>query len=379
MESVKDSISQALKERFTSPLWGYIMLSWFGFNWQNLAWLFMSQQSVEKRIELITSQSWFYSHYFLLPIFVGAILAALSPYFKVLLSIIHKKAEKKLTNVERDRSLNNLQIEIDIMEKTAERNFASRQAEAKEQKRLLEIEEEQKQLPFKTESLMKEHEKLSKKIKALSEEINSNNDLKDKLSSEIEELKNKTDQIISIFRKYNSPSNHEEIKSFVNEISLIFKNIDENTPSSLKTTSVEDAKIALENITKASLAGLSLQNPFSELQYKKAYEQIQQSLSPHPDLAKLAASSSVAFSNPNFKEIGELSRQVAALKEQFPQLSSLSSQTSEALKNLTSDNINNFAKYAHLVKPEFTNIQGFLAKSRNENSIKEHDSIIENE
>lgn len=379
MDSVKDSISQALKERFTSPLWGYIMLSWLGFNWQNLAWLFMSQQDVEKRIELITSQSWFYSHYFLLPVLVGAILAALSPYFKLLLSIIHKKAEKKLTNVERDRSLNNLQIEIDIMEKTAERNFASRQAEAKEQKRLLEIEEEQKQLPFKTESLMKEHEILSKKIKTLSEEINDNTNRKDKLKSEIEVLKNKTEQIISIFRKYNSPSNHEEIKHFVNEISLIFKEIDNNNPYSSKSTSVEDAKIALENITKASLAGLSLQNPFSELQYKKAYEQIKQSLSPHPDLAKLAASSLAAFSNPNFKEIGELSRQIAALKEQFPQLSSLSSQTSEALKNLTSDNINNFAKYAHLVKPEYTDIYGLLEKAKNENSIKEYDSIVENQ
>lgn len=115
MDSVKDSISQAMKERFTNPLWGYIILSWGGFNWQNLAWLFMSKQDVEKRIEMITSQTWFYCHYLLLPILVGASLAALSPYFKLGLSIIHKKAESKLCTVERDRSINNLQIEIDIM------------------------------------------------------------------------------------------------------------------------------------------------------------------------------------------------------------------------------------------------------------------------
>lgn len=368
MDSLKDSVSQALKERFTSPLWGYIILSWLGFNWQNLAWLFMSKQDVEKRIELITSQNWFYSHYLLLPIFVGGVLAASSPYFKVLLSIVHKKAEQQLTNVERDRSLNSLQIEIDIIEKTAERNFTSRQAEAKEKKRLIEIEEEQKQLPLKTESLLKEHANLSKKIKSINEELNNHVNLKEKLSSEVDELKNKANQIINIFRKYNTPSNHEEIKNFVAEISFIFKKVDDAYPSPLKPTSADDAKIALENITKASLAGLSLQNPFSEMQYKKAYEQIQQSLSPHPDLAQLAASSLMAFSNPNFKEIGELSRQISALKDQYPQLSSLSSQTSEALKSLTSDNINNFAKYAHLVKPEFTNIQTFLDKDRNENS-----------
>jgi len=379
MDSLKDSISQAIKERFTSPLWGYIILSWFGFNWQNLAWLFMSKQDVEKRIELITSQNWFYSHYLFLPIFIGGVLAALSPYLKVLLSLIHKKAEQQLTNVERDRSLNSLQIEIDIIEKTAERNFPSRQAEAKEQKRLIEIEEEQKQLPLKTESLLKEHASLSSKIKILNKELNEHVILKEKLSSEIDDLKNKTNEIIDIFKQYNAPGNHEEIKKFVKAISEIFKDINETHPSPANSTSVYDAKVALENITKASLAGLSLQSPFSEMEYKKAYEQIQQALSPHPGLAQLAVSSSMAFSNPNFKEIGELSRQVAALKEQYPQLSSLSSQTSEALKSLTSENINNFAKYAHLVKPEFTDIQTFLGKDRNDNLEVEYKKLVENE
>ena len=296
----------------------------------------------------------------------------------MLLSLIHKKAEQQLTNVERDRSLNSLQIEIDIIEKTAERNFASRQAEAKEQKRLIEIEEEQKQLPLKTELLLKEHASLSGKIKSINKQLNEHVILKEKLSSEIGELKNKANEIIGIFKQYNAPSNHEEIKKFVKEISAIFKDIDETYPSPANSTSVYDAKVALENITKASLAGLSLQSPFSEMEYKKAYEQIQQALAPHPGLAQLAVSSSMAFSNPNFKEIGELSRQVAALKEQYPQLSSLSSQTSEALKTLTSENINNFAKYAHLVKPQFTDIQTFLGKDRNNNSEVEYKNLVEN-
>ncbi|MDH2271319.1 hypothetical protein [Serratia marcescens] len=352
MESVKESISQALKDRFTNPLWGYIVLSWIGFNWQNLAWLFMSKQDVEKRIEMITSQSGFYSHYLVLPIIAGATLAAFSPYFKVILSIIHKKAEYLLTNVERDRSLNNLQIEIDIMEKTAERNFTSRQAEAKEQKRLIEIEEEQKKLPFQTESLMKEHASLSEKTKVLSEEVGSYTALKENLLSEIEELKAKTNRIIDIFRKYNSPSNHEGIKLFINEISKEFEEIDLLYPYSQKLTSVDDAKKTLENISKISLAGLSPQSAFSESQYKMAYDQIQQSLTPHPDLAKLAASASIAFNSPSFKKIEELSRQIAALKESFPQISSLSSQTSEALRGLTNENIKSLTKYANLVSTE---------------------------
>lgn len=376
MDSVKDSISQALKERFTNPLWGYIILSWVGFNWQNLAWLFMSKQDVEKRIEMITSQSWFYCHYLILPILVGASLAALSPYFKLGLSIIHKKAESKLCTVERDRSINNLQIEIDIMEKTAERNFTSRHAEANEQKRLIEIEEEQKQLPLKTEAMQKEYTDIINQIKIFDKEINTKKETKDMLEKDIEELKGKVNKVSDIFNKYNSPSNHESIRNFLEEISTIFKDVENNYPSLTNSTSIDDAKTALDNINKASLAGLAPYNLFGGSQYKTALEQIQKSLAPHQDFAKLAASASLAFTNPNLKQIHDLSRQVGFLKDQYPQISSLSSQTSEALKSLTSENINNLSKYAELARPENVDIQAFIRKqpTSNDESIDKIDN-----
>ncbi|HDG7923998.1 TPA: hypothetical protein PCK61_004370, partial [Klebsiella quasipneumoniae] len=42
-----EQIKQVLKERISSPLWGYVFFAWLGFNWQNLARLFMSTKPVE--------------------------------------------------------------------------------------------------------------------------------------------------------------------------------------------------------------------------------------------------------------------------------------------------------------------------------------------
>lgn len=62
-DGLKESVTLALKERLSNPLWGYILLSWIGFNWQNIAKLFMSKKTVEERITDIISQDWFYVHF----------------------------------------------------------------------------------------------------------------------------------------------------------------------------------------------------------------------------------------------------------------------------------------------------------------------------
>ncbi|MFP0122378.1 hypothetical protein ACJHYR_16035, partial [Escherichia sp. WS1450] len=72
-ESITDSVKDVVKERLKNPLWGYIALSWCGFNWQNLAVLFMSKSSVTTRIEQITSAENFYLLYLAAPITVGIV------------------------------------------------------------------------------------------------------------------------------------------------------------------------------------------------------------------------------------------------------------------------------------------------------------------
>ena len=94
-EKLSESVKQVLDERIKNPLWGYIILAWFWFNWQNLAMLFMSDAPVKFRIDYILSQSWFYTRFVVAPVITGGVLAIVSPYVQLLLSKAHKRAEDR--------------------------------------------------------------------------------------------------------------------------------------------------------------------------------------------------------------------------------------------------------------------------------------------
>lgn len=59
MDDIKDSIIQTIRERFGNPMWGYIALSWFGFNWKNIAILFLVSQQLKKELKLSLAKTIF--------------------------------------------------------------------------------------------------------------------------------------------------------------------------------------------------------------------------------------------------------------------------------------------------------------------------------
>ncbi|EOU8840377.1 MULTISPECIES: hypothetical protein [Enterobacteriaceae] len=74
-ESITESVKQTLKERVANPLWGYIILSWVGFNWKSIAIMCLSEASVVTRIQQITSTEDFYLKTLCYPVVLGFILA----------------------------------------------------------------------------------------------------------------------------------------------------------------------------------------------------------------------------------------------------------------------------------------------------------------
>ncbi|MFP2430348.1 hypothetical protein SOP92_10015 [Enterobacter ludwigii] len=92
---VVESVKQVLEERIKNPLWGFIIIAWFWFNWPNLAMLFMSDAPVKFRIDYILSQQYFYLHFLAAPIVSGGCLAIVTPYAQWLLSKAHKWAEDR--------------------------------------------------------------------------------------------------------------------------------------------------------------------------------------------------------------------------------------------------------------------------------------------
>ncbi|MFI3308612.1 hypothetical protein [Ewingella allii] len=94
-DGLAESVKKVLEERIKSPLWGFIILAWFWFNWPNLAMLFMSDSPVKFRIDYILSQNYFYLHFIISPVLAGGLLAVVTPYAQWLLSKAHKWADDK--------------------------------------------------------------------------------------------------------------------------------------------------------------------------------------------------------------------------------------------------------------------------------------------
>lgn len=91
-ESITESVKQTLKERVANPLWGYIILSWVGFNWKSIAIMCLSEASVVTRIQQTTSTEDFYLKTLCYPVGLGFILATFFPYFSNLVTLLQVKA-----------------------------------------------------------------------------------------------------------------------------------------------------------------------------------------------------------------------------------------------------------------------------------------------
>lgn len=128
-DSVVDSTIQGLKERLSSPLWGYIILSWIGFNWKHIAVMCLSKAPVEVRIHEITASDFFYIRYLILPCLVGFVLSSIFPYINQASMWLQSKAlEMKIKRKvkadkleEMELATQNLEIERIVQEKEREK------------------------------------------------------------------------------------------------------------------------------------------------------------------------------------------------------------------------------------------------------------------
>lgn len=166
-ESIAGSVKDVVKERLKNPLWGYIALSWCGFNWQNLAVLFMSKSSVTTRIEQITGTENFYGLYLAAPITVGIVLSVISPYLNYGIAWTKRWLEAK----EREGIKKSLIAEYEMQKETAEKRveatYAEELAQSVQEKKVIELEELSKREVLKTEALKAEYEQLQNNISVL--------------------------------------------------------------------------------------------------------------------------------------------------------------------------------------------------------------------
>lgn len=206
MDDVSESLKETIKTRLSNPLWGYITLSWLGFNWQNIATLFMGTEPVNFRIYAITSQDDFYLHYLIVPIIVGFLLTLIYPYLQLIITIIHSWVRRK-------------QIEAEV-----ESDDAKELARVKSRNKIIEEEEKGKRDKLKTEELQKKLSDLSKDIQ------NEEKKLKDTISRK-ELLSKQAINLLILIEQFN-PISRDEILKFYEKV---YGTIDQYEMNKIKT------------------------------------------------------------------------------------------------------------------------------------------------
>ncbi|WP_336996015.1 hypothetical protein [Leclercia sp. UBA7405] len=181
---VVESVKHVLEERIKNPLWGFIILAWFWFNWPNLAILFMSDAPVKFRIDYILSQQYFYLHFMVAPVVSGGCLAIVTPYAQWLLSKAHKWAEdkhrdnvflSKSADYEDSKKLSKLKVQSDrAVEAENAKIDADIKAEIERGKREALVTEE---LETSKQSMLIELDNLKNSIALLKKESNKVQDL----------------------------------------------------------------------------------------------------------------------------------------------------------------------------------------------------------
>ncbi|HFH0670594.1 TPA: hypothetical protein ACGHHM_005154 [Escherichia coli] len=169
-ESITESVKQTLKERVANPLWGYIILSWVGFNWKSIAIMCLSEASVVTRIQQITSTEDFYLKTLCYPVGLGFILATFFPYFSNLVTLLQIKA-----TAWRARQ----KVEAENLEESAR---LTSKLKIEKQKNLIEREKED------TSNLKSQAEKLATDVDNLNAEIGKLENQKKHLSRELDFL-----------------------------------------------------------------------------------------------------------------------------------------------------------------------------------------------
>lgn len=153
-EAVKE-ITSALKDIFVNPVkeavvfraknnfFGSLVITWIAWNWEKIAFLFMSNMYIAERIDYIknhfpssSEKHWWifpYSHSIIWPVIIATTFTLLYPFFMHLMAIIHKSIldkielfniDKEEESLDRKKKVINLaeSIELDKLKVRAEKN-----------------------------------------------------------------------------------------------------------------------------------------------------------------------------------------------------------------------------------------------------------------
>lgn len=192
IRDIYTSFRQTSIERVKSPYLGAFVFSWFGFNWQMLAILLLSEKAVEDRIELI-NKNFDIGDYLLGPIITAGLIVIILPQLNKLITKIQDKPNNETITL----SLTS-KIEIaELQQALAESEARKKLAEKKEERF---IEDGIHAIKIELEQTKEQLSERDKDVKFL---LNTRTELEGKLAKSESQLKVETESRIQIQNDLN--------------------------------------------------------------------------------------------------------------------------------------------------------------------------------
>ncbi|PTW87139.1 hypothetical protein DBL07_23390 [Achromobacter mucicolens] len=160
-----NDILDAISARVKAPYFGYVLLAFVGLNWRGIFLLAMTEGTPQDRLESFDAQTSLWS-LLLFPLITGALVTILSPWIKLIFNFMSKRPVEYMDNLYLD-SEHRKTIRKTQLEQSRADLFASKESElierAKRDKEVLEIEDDQlkKKLTLEIEELRRERDRMS--------------------------------------------------------------------------------------------------------------------------------------------------------------------------------------------------------------------------
>lgn len=119
-EGLIDSVKKTLLDRINTPLFGFILLSWIMFNWDNILFVMLSDASIENRIIAIKKSGEFPYKNLICPVVSGFIFSVAFPYAQLVISYLQRWAQKAIDKNKERKEMDECEITKNLARKRVE-------------------------------------------------------------------------------------------------------------------------------------------------------------------------------------------------------------------------------------------------------------------
>ncbi|MGG1905323.1 hypothetical protein ABFY47_24620 [Enterobacter ludwigii] len=216
-------IAQSIRDRISSPLWGYVFFSWVSCNWTNILFIFMSKEDIETKIHTVLIQPNLWVNFFWIPVSIGVMLFVFVPFAQWGLSLCHNWISKRKKESDKLTALEKYQDDIDLADKKIEAENAenlSRQKEnakknlieARDQTRLSILNARKAKVDNSIEALKKMYAESQRKLDEINYELKI---IEDKVNSKLAQYQSASERVNAIAELYSTYENIESREEFV--------------------------------------------------------------------------------------------------------------------------------------------------------------------